>query len=230
MKILLLAILVITTVGCASEAIKQSAATIEQRYQALWHSVDPEDDSYENLLVHVAASNDKNTALWVLLPRYINTKLRRNWFIECEKSITYPINENIVDLTFGVVQLIVERTVNDITQKCNVGFRDFTSHVSITLPSLDSSPSGDFSFLSYSCSEPFTSKPREQGKSGILKRDISLWLRMQSRANGEYGKTTSSDTIPFKPEFVLGLGDQVYTDPDPSGKEETRLAFMGGSS
>jgi hypothetical protein len=230
MKILLLAILVITSVGCASKAIKQSAVTIELRYKALWHLVDSEDDSYENLLVHIASSNDKNTALWVLLPRYINTNLPRNWFIECENSITYPISENIVDPTFGVVHLIVERTVKDTTQKCNIGFQEFNSQVSITLPSLDFAPLSDLSFLSYSCSEPFTSKPREQGKSGILKRDISLWLRMQSRANGEYGTTTSGDTIPFKPEFVLGLGDQVYTDPDPSGKEKKRLAFFGGDS
>ncbi len=230
MKILLSVILLITTIGCASVVNKQSAATIEQRYKNLWHKVDPRDDSYENLLVHISASNEENTALWVLLPRHINPTLRRNWFVECEESITYPTNENIVDLTFGVVQLIVERPVNDKIHKCNVGFQEFSSQVSITLPSLDFSHSGDFSFLSYSCSEPFTSKPREQGKSGILKRDISLWLRMQSRANGEYGRTTSSDTIPFKPEFVLGLGDQVYTDPDPSGEEETRLAFLGGSS
>jgi hypothetical protein len=231
MKKLLIIIFFGVISGCLSppSTTKNHAASakqIEDRYKSLWHEVDPSNNDYKKLLIHIGPSKGTKTALWALMERNQELFDNRKWSIQCDNNIKVSITETIVDSTYGSIQLIVERNNNQSSVKCKISSGVQQPPVEVTLPKIFQESDQEYSFLAYSCSEPFTSKERKDGR-GILNRDISLWLRMQSRAEGELAGTYTKN-IPFKPDFVLGLGDQIYVDPDPKEDPEHRLAFFGG--
>ncbi|WP_437956198.1 alkaline phosphatase D family protein [Sorangium sp. So ce119] len=84
----------------------------------------------------------------------------------------------------------------------------------------------EFSFLAWSCDEPFgyhSGQPRIPVPSALSQ--ALLAVRAQ-------GKLVLDSAMPKRPSFALALGDQVYvdTDPDEIGLQEETLAAFGGAN
>lgn len=225
MKNLNIIALLLLLVGCSSNTHRHkiSADTLEQRYLSLWESVD-EFKKVPPLIAHIGASTANKTAIWVLLNETQLLSENRDWQLQCGPHGNVPLYESIYDPKFSTAQLIVKRDKHSNQLRCTLKVGNLVTEHKLLLPKVGDTNHQDpstYSFLAYSCNEPFTTKERN-GHQGILKRDISLWLRMQARALGE----DSQQQLPFQPEFVLGLGDQIYVDPDPESDEP--IAFFGG--
>jgi len=222
MKLIFPILLLVAIVGCSSSPLESPSITpelLDKRYRSLWDSVDGKMEM-PALTVHIGASKGNKTALWVMTEDKVYKDSERKWSIDCGEVLAADIEEIIYDPKFRVSQLVVTRSeALSQTISCTIALDGQKSNV--TLPELFQSENESFSFLAYSCNEPFTTKDRD-GEEGILNRDISLWRRMQARAGGE----DSSGQIPTRPNFVLGVGDQIYVDPDPGESEP--LSFFGG--
>lgn len=106
----------------------------------------------------------------------------------------------------------------------NVGNRNFGVR-DLSLERVRTTPNDEFSFLAWSCAEPFEVQA-DTAKALVPARSaLSLWT-LQARAEGVFG----IDTYPTKPHFGLALGDQIYVDPEPTKKAEdgTGIAAFGG--
>lgn len=193
-------------------------ATLESRYRTIWSSVG---GPLPGFLLHVGASAGNKTGLWAKLPREHGDG-PRVWSHSCSGTERSVLREEIYDQRFGVALLSIElggATADSIVCKVSLGRE---SAYAVLSPAVQSTEADRFSFLAFSCNEPFSTSHTSNGNVGIFARDISLWLRMTARARGE----DSRGQLPFRPSFVLGLGDQVYVDPDP--KETAPLSFFTG--
>jgi len=225
--------LFVVLAGCAATSDqapkKISADQLEKRYKVLWDSVH---DAKSNLpvelpplTVQVGGSNQLGTSIWVLTDDVdYSGEMNRQWRVECRGSSDdsyrdVPLYEAVYDPMYRVAYLDIVRREPQRILDCQLHFNQ--NSTTFTLPAMRPKQS-KYSFLAYSCSEPFSSERRD-GKTGILARDLSLWLRMGQRARGE----DSNGQLPFSPDLVLGVGDQVYVDPAP--KKEQSLAFFKGN-
>lgn len=187
---------------------------LQQRYQKIWASIGGEVPS---LVVHLGASAGNQITAWAKSANGRNAG-PRNWGLACAGTDAVSVHEEVHDPRFGISKLAIARKDgNAAPLSCNISMGGNSAEVVIPVlpPSLKQ---GRFSFLAYSCNEPFNS---EYG-GGILARDLSLWLRMDARATGE----NSRGQLPERPQFVLGVGDQIYVDPDPDAEQP--LAFFKG--
>lgn len=201
-----------------SSPIGISPETLEERYKTIWDSVaGPGVKVVPAMIVHLGASAGNRIAVWVK-SQHSRGPVARDWVLNCGATDTVSVKEEVHDPQFGVSNLSITRNDdNAASLLCSLSMGGSTAQlvVPILRPLPDQKP---FSFLAHSCNEPFSTKDRK----GILARDLSLWLRMDARASGE----NSREQIPFRPQFVLGVGDQIYVDPDPDGKQP--LSFFKG--
>lgn len=199
-----------------SPAARDSAgpAVLRARYQALWSSVGGE---VPRMVAHLGAPAGSAISVWVRADAG-RGPLTRRWEITCAGGAPVRVEEEVHDARFGVSRLAVTREdAGWAPLPCTL--RLGGDSAALVVPVLrPEATAGRFSFLAFSCSEPFSTTHG----GGILARDLSLWLRMVQRARGE----DSRGQLPERPSFVLGLGDQVYTDPDPGAPEP--LAFVRG--
>jgi hypothetical protein len=239
--VLLLALTLLSceSTGTSSKAKKVSkvpVSKITDRYKALWHSVNPNNNDFNKLLVQLGATANNRSALWVLLTneaRQITES--RQWELVCNNNIYSRPSEAVYDAEFGVVLLDVDRKNLPESANCILTLNQTSQTSDLTLKPLPSENRKPYSFLAYSCNEPFTSAFRND-KTGILNRDLSLWDRMSKRASGEIAYKEVNKQLmqlPESPDYVLGLGDQIYVDPDPKIDEDKfdlakKLAFFGG--
>lgn len=192
-------------------------STLQQRYQSIWESVGGE---VPVLVVHLGAAAGNQIAAWAKSEGGRGAA-PRNWGIACPSTNAVEVREEVHDARFGVSKLAITRRDGSIAPlPCTISMG--SSSANVVIPGLQDSPStGRFSFLAYSCNEPFSTGHG----GGIYARDLSLWLRMDARAKGE----NSRGQLPERPQFVLGLGDQIYVDPDPT-KDEPLAFFRGNRS
>lgn len=190
-------------------------ATLERRYQAIWDSAG--EGEVPPLVVHLGASAGNRVSAWAKSEVHRGAESRA-WTIACEGAGVATVAEEVHDRRFGVSKLAITRADADgAPLPCTISMGGNSAPV--VIPTLHQSANpGRFSFLAFSCSEPFSAGH----KGGIYARDLSLWWRMNARATGE----NSRGQLPERPQFVLGLGDQIYVDPDPD--EEEPLAFFSG--
>ncbi|HEX7241430.1 MAG TPA: alkaline phosphatase D family protein [Longimicrobiaceae bacterium] len=189
-------------------------AALRERYQAIWSSVGGE---VPPVVVHLGAAAGNRIAAWARSDAGRGAAAR-SWSIACAGTDAVDVREEVHDARFGVSKLAITRSDGGAAPlPCTL--RVGGSSAQVVVPVLPQSPApGRFSFLAYSCSEPFSTGHG----GGIYARDLSLWLRMGARAGGE----DSRGQLPERPAFVLGLGDQVYVDPDPNTPRP--LAFFRG--
>jgi hypothetical protein len=83
-----------------------------------------------------------------------------------------------------------------------------------------------FSFLTTSCNEPFA---YESGESvgHIRAAQINSYNLFRRRVLGEIDITDSDGVLRPAPSLSIGLGDQIYVDPDPKAQGHG-VAFFGG--
>lgn len=192
-----------------------SPATLKQRYQKIWDEVDG--SKVPPMVVHLGASAGNRISVWAKSESGRNAA-KRDWVLDCPGADAASVEEEVHDPQFGVSLLTITRNDGNAAYlPCTLKMGG--SDAPLVIPVLSLPPDQRrFSFLAYSCNEPFTTKDRK----GILARDLSLWLRMDARAKGE----DSRGQLPERPQFVLGVGDQIYVDPDPDGKYP--LSFFKG--
>jgi hypothetical protein len=196
--------------------------TLEKHYQQIWDSVPGKGQTkvpVPSLVVHLGASAGNRISVWA---KSENGRMaaERDWVLDCPGADAVSVKEEVHDPQFGVSLLTLTRNDgNAAPLPCTLKMGG--SDASLVVPVLSPPPDQRrFSFLAYSCNEPFTTKDRK----GILARDLSLWLRMDARATGE----NSRGQLPERPQFVLGVGDQIYVDPDADAKGTERLSFFTG--
>jgi PhoD-like phosphatase len=194
---------------------------LEQRYKKIWESVDKPRVELPSMVVHLGASAGNQITLWAKSVNGRNA-ISRSWKIACPGTNAVNVEEEVHDPKFGVSKLAITRNDgNAAPLPCTMSMAG--SSAEVIIPVLTSSSNQErFSFLAYSCNEPFSTKDRK----GILARDLSLWLRMNARAAGE----DSRNQLPERPQFVLGVGDQIYVDPDPDAKRAPLAFFKGDRS
>jgi hypothetical protein len=195
---------------------------LEKRYQQLWESVgDSTVPRPPDLIVQLGAVAGTQIAAWA------KVNVRRSsgvisprvgpWAIQCHGTNSVDVREELRDSQFGVAMLVITRGDEPGASRPCVLSVDGMSAEIVLPPRAPAAGDGRFSFLAFSCNEPFNTK------YGVINaRDLSLWLRMGIRTDGE----NSNQQLPDRPAFVLGLGDQVYVDPDP--KTSKPIAFMRG--
>lgn len=194
--------------------------TLRKRYQEIWDSVDtPKKLALPSMVVHLGASAGNRITAWAKSENGLKASAS-DWGIACHGTDAVSVEEEVHDPSFGVSKLAITRNdANTTALPCTLSMGG--SSAEVVVPVLPPSPGeGRFSFLAYSCNEPFSTSGRE----GILARDLSLWLRMDARASGE----NSGGQLPERPQFVLGVGDQIYVDPDPKRESPGRLSFFEG--
>ena len=196
-------------------------AELDERYRRIWNTVRRDRDQTPSplpaMVAHLGASAGNQITVWVKSENGRNAGAR-DWGLTCQGTDAVSVREEVHDRHFGVSKLAVTRNDgNTAALLCELSMGGSTSTVTIPVlpPALIQEP---FSFLAYSCNEPFST----DGRDGILARDLSLWLRMHARATGE----NSRGKLPERPQFVLGVGDQIYVDPDPDADQP--LAFFKG--
>lgn len=225
MRITLL-ILVLFGTGCNNALTAQtergaeggeiSPETLEERYRALWDSVDS-DVEVPPLVAHLGAFSGSEISVWAMMNEEAAPG-SRNWGIECDGGADITVKEEVFDSTYGVALLTVRRgDVNAAPLPCTISVAGNAAEVVVPVLSTGHDANERFSFLALSCNEPYSPK-----HEGMYARDLSLWLRAAARARGE----DSQGQIPERPQFALGLGDQVYVDPDPDADEP--IAFFKG--
>lgn len=202
---------------------KISPDILRKRYQKIWASVDAR-VKLPSLVVHLGASAGNQITVWAKSVDGRKASARK-WELDCAGTDAVSVKEEMHDRHFGVSKLALTRNDGNATAlSCTLSMGGNSAKV--VVPVLTPlSDQGKFSFLAYSCNEPFSTK----GRKGILARDLSLWLRMDARASG----SESSEKLPKRPQFVLGVGDQIYVDPDPDakpmgGEPAEPLAFFKG--
>lgn len=198
----------------AAEGI--SPETLEKRYQKIWGDVGGEAPP---MVVHLGASVGNQITAWAKSV-HGRDALVRDWILTCDGAAAVKVKEEVHDSRFGVSLLTITRNDDNAAPlPCSLSMGG--SAAPLVIPVLSLPPDQRrFSFLAYSCNEPFTTKDRR----GILARDLSLWLRMDARAKGE----DSRGQLPTRPQFVLGVGDQIYLDPDADADGTERLSFFTG--
>ena len=206
-----------------TEAQGISPDVLHERYQQIWKTVrlDQMPLPLPVMVAHLGASAGNQITVWVKSENGRNTGAR-NWGLTCDGTDAVSVREEVHDRCFGVSKLAVTRNDgNTASLLCSLSMGGSSSTVTIpVLPlALNQEP---FSFLAYSCNEPFST----EGRAGILARDLSLWLRMHARASEE----NSGGQLPKRPQFVLGVGDQIYVDPDPEVTPQPLAFFKGKRS
>ena len=193
------------------------AAELNRRYENLWRlGQDGAPVKLPELVVHLGIPKGNQHAVIAMLGDKASVDDERRWAIDCAAANSIDLVEEVFDDTFGVAKLAITR--HDALDKPLECVLALDGHrASITLPAT-AELGADFSFLAFSCNEPFKAE-----RGGVLARDLSLWQRMELRADGE----DSGGLLPTSPEFVLGLGDQVYVDPDP--QDPKGISFMNGT-
>ncbi len=207
---------VVPIYGVEPQFRRIDATELGERYEKLWRlGQESAPISLPNLVAHLGISEGNKYSVIAMLSDKALSGGKRNWSINCETEKFVALVEDVFDKTFGVAKLAL--TSFETLEKpleCELSIDHHSTK--ITLPT-NTDLNSNFSFLAFSCNEPFKAK-----REGILARDLSLWQRMNFRADGE----DSNGMIPDSPDFVLGLGDQVYVDPDPM--DTNGLSFLNG--
>ena len=222
--IVFLVILLSSTMASGEVGRGSSPEVIDGRYKRLWDSVKESPGglpaSIPSFIAHLGYRENNDFSIWVLLNDEGLRASERSWGVSCSVG-NLQVSEVVYDKKFGTGLLKVGLIAGlQSGSKCTLSLNGtFDQEIAIPENTLFSN-SERYSFSAFSCNEPFTTK--HGGR--ILARDVSLWRRLGVRAAGE---VSYADAIPKQTSLVLGLGDQVYVDPDPGGVDP--LTFMEGT-
>jgi hypothetical protein len=199
--------------GCTNTSF--SVDKLQERYQALWSTVELARELPE-FTVSIGHTEGHKTSLSIMFNSSNLINAGRQWTATCNNE-NLTVTEEYVDRDYQTILLVLDRdNISQTIRNCSLELNSAITKY-FSLPALEIK-NEDFSFVALSCSEPFSS-----AREGILARDIASWQRLGNRIKGEY----SDGQLPYRPSFVLGLGDQIYVDPAPSA--ENTLALFGGS-
>lgn len=193
-----------------------SPEDIENRYYKLFKSVDAS-VNLPSFSVHIGSQGEDSISLLAFINEPTLDFSERDWALSCENGLEVEVIEEVFDPIFNVGRVSIIGH-NDALSSQNCELRLNALKAGTIFPELKQD-NEFFSFTAFSCNEPYTTK-----RNGILARDISLWRRLEQRALGE---DTKDEALPHSPSFTLGLGDQIYVDPDPN--EENALSILTGS-
>ena len=80
-----------------------------------------------------------------------------------------------------------------------------------------------FSFVAHSCNSPFVTHDEKDDLVALAHDTRAVYQLLQARGNG----SLRMRGMPDRPSFGLGMGDQLYLDPDNEG-DEAKLSLLGG--
>lgn len=224
-------VFVLFSLAACAHCEKQSVEIHKDRYQKIWDSVKNEGEAVTpvpSLVAHLGAIAGNSAAIWVR----INDDSKRiskdaAWSLVCNGRAV-SITPTIFDRDYSTARLEVPlEEIGKEGELCTVSMENkgnakYSADVRLPPAATLSESEEFFSFAAFSCNEPF----HAGHGGGVLARDLSLWQRLHMRTKGEKSR---DGVLPERPSFVLGLGDQVYVDPDPDVRDGLAL-FYGSKS
>ncbi|RYE88991.1 MAG: hypothetical protein EOO75_12560, partial [Myxococcales bacterium] len=124
-----------------------------------------------------------------------------------------------VETLFGASRRLALRDFHG-TADCQVDDPRGAFHVPLALAP-DETPD-EFSFVTHSCNSPFVTHDGKDEVVGLSSDTRTVYRLLQARGEG----TLRLAGLPPRPSFGLGLGDQLYLDPD--NTDAPQLSLLSG--